>query len=95
MATTRKLVKSERRGPLGLDYLLTYRCHYSPSLLARIFFLREMYWEEQYYGSGTVWFEYPDLVRCDTLTECWLSDVYTRLEYERQNGPIPTTKETK
>ena len=40
----------------------------------------------RYIGSSTVWHTFPEFKRCGTLDECWLSDLYKRLVYERKHG---------
>ena len=40
----------------------------------------------QYIGSCTVWYTYPEFRRCGTLTESWLSEVYTKIKFEEQTN---------
>ena len=38
----------------------------------------------QYRGNCTVWHEYPSGKRCGTLTECWLSDVWEKHQWTKE-----------
>jgi hypothetical protein len=40
---------------------------------------------QKYIGSVTVWRTFPEFVRCGTLKESWLSDVYKWWEYEQRS----------
>lgn len=59
----------------GNDYLLTFESR--PGWFARLF--GEGPRTVRFLGSCTVWWHYPDLTRCGTLTECWLADVWKRI----------------
>lgn len=44
--------------------------------------------KQEYYGVGTVWYHYPMMKRCSTMTESWLSDIREYIEIH--GNPYPT-----
>ena len=38
----------------------------------------------QYHGECTVWYKMPDYIRCGTMTEAWLCDIWTKFDHERR-----------
>jgi hypothetical protein len=42
--------------------------------------------KERYRGSGTVWYTYPDAIRCHTGIERWLTNIWTRYRWEAKQN---------
>jgi len=62
------------------DRIITYV--YRPNWLGKL--LRREDKQVSYIGGGTVWYSYPDFIRCGTITESQLAMAYKKYEYFRQ-----------
>lgn len=70
--------------------LLTLKYEYTPNRLMAWLGFQPKTWRFQYLGDCTIWYYYPEMLRCDLVTENHLCDWWQRLkgikirDYEEQ-----------